>query len=131
MIDELARLAIALVRADGIDRPLLVSAPLEAKVLVKAIQNIVPSARAFLHDPDSLYRGLLPSEEKAMLTKLKHQSLSVAKAMSEGAARITVLAPRPDLLHGVDSSRMAEVHNKIASIAVSYTHLTLPTNREV
>ena len=86
-----------------------------------------------LHELNLLWR-LIESSAKMNCAEEAHSMLPMMAATREGFQRL-----EQDLVHSMVSESVHEVMSEIATcahhvidiVAVSYTHLTLPTNREV
>ena len=112
--DPLARLAVLTGCNLAPGQPLIVEAPIEAMPLVEAIEGAAKAAGAasterVIDDPDQLRRRLL-SGDAAPNAAQAEQMLDVAKKLTAGAARIRILAPRPDLLDGIDPALLVGAH---------------------
>jgi len=112
--DPLARLAVLTGCNLAPGQPLIVEAPVEATPLVDAIARAAKAAGAastkrVLDDPDQLRRRLLSGQfapEAAQTEAIQE----IAESLAAGAARIRILAPRPDLLDGIDPARLVQAH---------------------
>lgn len=94
---------------------LIVLAPHQAAPLVEKIAALIPDCTLIWEDPDGLYRQMLEGDGRDETSRLERQILDMANAMADGAARLRILAPRPDILAGVDPSVLAQVHARLGA----------------
>ena len=94
---------------------LIVLAPHQAAPLVEKIAALIPDCTPVWEDPDGLYRGMLGGGGRDVAATLERQILDMANAMADGAARLRILAPRPDILAEVYPSVLARVHARLAA----------------
>jgi len=112
--DSLARLAVLTGCNLSPSQPLIVEGPVEAMPLIEAIARAAEAAGAanierVIDNPDELRQRLL-SGDVAPDSAQVEQMLKVAEKLAAGAARIRVLAPRPDLLEGIAAARILQAH---------------------
>lgn len=114
-LSALAHLATQIVCPVAPGQRLIVLAPHEAAPLVEKIADLIPDCMPVWEDPDGLYRQVLDGDGQDGAARLERQIVDMANAMAIGAARLRVLAPRPDILAGVDPSVLTQVHARLAA----------------
>lgn len=115
LLDSFARLAIAVGVNVQPQQELIIAAPLEAAPFVRSLAGAAYARGASLvtpiyDDPELLRTRLLESNAEELDRAEGWLANSVAQKLREGAAYISVLGPRPDLLSGVDINRILRAH---------------------
>jgi aminopeptidase len=115
-LDAFARLAIGIGVNIQPDQELIIAAPLEAAQFVRRLASAAYARGASLvtalyDDPELLLTRLLEAQADELDTAEVWLANSVAQKLREGAAHLSVLGPRPELLAGVDVSRIIRAHN--------------------
>lgn len=106
-LDKMARLGATVGCNLAPGQPLIVQAPPEAAPLVAALRSAAGPLRLVEEDPDALRARLIRGELPDVPAD---EMMEVAREMAAGAARIRILAPRPDILDGVDPSVLRRAH---------------------
>lgn len=114
-LSALASLATRIACPVAPGQRLIVLAPREAAPLVEEIASLIPECEPVWEDPDGLYRRIIEGSGRDEVASLERQILGMADAMAVGAARLRIMAPRPDVLTGVDPSALARVHARLAA----------------
>lgn len=114
-LSALASLATQIACPVSQGQRLIVLAPHQAAPLVERIAALIPDCTPIWENPDGLYRHMLEGNGRDEAASLERQILDMANAMADGAARLRILAPRPDILAGVDPSVLAQVHARLAA----------------
>jgi aminopeptidase len=118
-LEALAHLAIVVGVNIQPDQELIIAAPLEAAQFVRRLTSAAYARGASLvtaiyDDPELLRTRLLEAQAEELDTAEVWLANSVAQKLREGAAHLSVLGPRPELLAGVDVSRIIRAHNRQA-----------------
>jgi aminopeptidase len=98
---------------------LIVTAPVEAAAFVRELASSAYARGATyvsaLYEDPALIRARFDHAQDFTLDKAPDWLFShLAQALEQGAARLSVYGPRPDLLSGVDPGQIARAHRGIA-----------------
>jgi aminopeptidase len=116
ILDAFARLVIGIGVNLQTEQELIVAAPLEAVTFTRSLCRAAYARGASLvtaiyDDPELLRMRLLEVKAEELDRAEDWLSNSIAQRLREGAAYLSVLGPRPELLAGVDIGRMVRAHN--------------------
>ena len=108
---------------------LIVTAPIEASALVHHIVRIAYQQGAKLvtclyEDPRLIHERLLHAEDSTLDYGPAWLSRGTSEALENGAARLYVVGPYPDLLAGVPADKIVRVHASAglaASVEIKFT----------
>jgi aminopeptidase len=115
-LDAFARLVIGVGVNVQSQQELIVAAPLDAITFMRSLGRAAYARGASLvtaiyDDPELLRTRLLVAKAEELDRAEDWLSNSIAQKLREGAAYLSVLGPRPELLAGVDIGRMVRAHN--------------------
>lgn len=118
-LQRLADLAVRIATNVQPGQELILTAPLEAHAFVHLITECAYKNKARLvtclyDDPVSLKCRLESASDETLDSASAWLSAGIAAALGDGAARLFVVAPYPDLLTGVPPERILRMHNAMS-----------------
>ena len=123
-LERLAEFALAIGVNLQHGQELVVTAPVEAAPLVRHLTRCAYRRDASLvtclyEDPDMLRARLRHAADATLDRAPTWLYDAVARALERGAARLSVLGPRPDLLADIPLERIVRIHASLHSAAAS------------